>query len=95
MNESAQILSWALGVSIVVGVNLFNRKDPDALGLSMMLLIMWVISNVLAAFYAPPDSMRLYPFMDLAGGLTAYVAYKTRKAWWKLGLAYLLLIQAS
>jgi len=96
MSESMQILVWGAAVAAVVGVNLYNRSDdPDAAGLSMMLLILWVLSNLLEGLYQPPDSMKIYPLMDLAAGLTAYLAWRTRKVAWKLGLAYLFVIQLA
>lgn len=88
MAAETQILMWSIAVLAVVIVNAFS-KDPDAKGMSIMLALIWATSNVLAAFYSPPESMRLYPVMDLAGGLVAYAAWMRRHAVWKLLTAWL------
>ncbi len=88
MSAETQILLWSIAVLAVVGLNAFS-KDPDAKGMAIVLALIWATSNVLAAFYTPPESMRLYPIMDLAGGLVAYAAWMRRHAVWKLATAWL------
>lgn len=86
------LLMWAFAVLALVAVNT-QARDPDAKGLSLAMVFIWAISTVLVCLYTPPESMRLFPVMDLLGGLTALLGYRRRPALWKRVAAHLFFIQ--
>lgn len=92
MPASTQLLLWGIAVCIPVILNLAAKKT-DAVGLSAMLLLTWVFGRVTAALYPVPEAMSLYPIVDAACGITAFVAYRSRPALWKLLLASLFMLQ--
>lgn len=92
MDIGIQLMLWGIAVSIPVIVNLLLKRS-DALGLSAMLLLTWVFGRISGALYSPPESMALYPVVDAACGITAFVAWKTKKAPWKLALTGLFIVQ--
>lgn len=76
----------------MVGVNAFDRRNPDALGVSLMILMMWCAQIVLQSLYTPPASMQLDSIMDLVAGLVVLAAWWTRRSFWKLATAVLFLV---
>ena len=95
MPVETQIALWALAVIAPVLLNLTTKRSTDALGLSAMLLLTWCFGRITGAFYSPPESMALYPVVDAFAGATAFVAWRTRRAWWKLALVGLFLGQCT
>lgn len=89
MSTELQIFLWGIATVFPLALNLATKRGPDALGLSCMLVLIWSLGRVFGALYTPPESMQWYPVIDLCAGLTALSAWMTRKAWWKLALAYL------
>lgn len=92
MSAAGQILIWGAAVCAVVGVNAFDRRNPDALGVSLMILMMWCAQIVLQSLYTPPASMQLDSIMDLVAGLVVLAAWWTRRSAWKLATAVLFLV---
>lgn len=92
MSVGIQIMLWGIAVSIPVIVNLLAKRS-DALGLSAMLLLTWVFGRITGALYSPPESMALYPVVDAACGVTAFIAWRTHRAPWKLALVGLFVLQ--
>lgn len=92
MTYSAQIIGWGVAACAPLLINLALKKT-DAVGLSVMLLMGWCFGRITGALYAPPDSMTLYPIVDAACGITAFAAWSTKKAPWKLALVGLFIVQ--
>ena len=95
MPVSQQIMLWTLAVIAPVILNLSIRRGSDALGLSAMLLLAWCLGRITGALYSPPESMALYPIVDALSGAIAFVAWRTRPAWWKLALVGLFVTQST
>ena len=92
MPAETQLLAWSIAVLAMMAFNTFSQ-DPDAKGLAILMALVWAMSNVLAALYEPPESMRLYPVMDVVAGVAAYAAWMRRRAVWKIVLAWLFFAQ--
>lgn len=92
MSAGAQIVMWLIATLIPMGINL-NTRDPDARGLSMVLALVWLFGIVMTSLYPVPLSMRLLPVVDLAAGLTIFLAWHSRPAVWKLMLVWLFMLQ--
>ncbi len=95
MSQEAQIAGWGLAIIAVVNLSLSNRKDPDALGLSLVILTIWVTSRVLSFVFAPPEHLQFAAVMDLMAAAAALGAWTTRRAAWKLALASLYGVQIA
>jgi len=94
MAPDLQILLWGLAASAPLGLNLIaKRRDADAAGLSAMLLATWCVGRVLGMLYTVPESMTLYPVEDAFCGGVAFVAWRSRRAWWKAALCGLFVLQ--
>lgn len=92
MSHELQILIWGAAVVATVGVNFFDRKNPDALGVALMILMLWVSGRVIGLFYDPPASMQFDSVTDMAAGLVVLAAWWTRRSSWKLATAVLFLV---
>lgn len=92
MTAAGQILIWGAAVCAVVGVNAFDRRNADALGVSLMILMMWCAQIVLQSVYDEPASMQLDSAMDLVAGIVVLSAWWTRRALWKIATASLFLV---
>lgn len=92
MSYEVQILMWGAAAIIPVLLNL-HTKRTDALGLSVMMLLTWVLGRITGALYSPPESMALYPIVDMACGIICFAAWATQRAWWKLALTGLFGLQ--
>lgn len=93
MNHDAQILAWGIAATIPLAMNLAARRDADAAGLSAMLLATWCVGRILGVLYTVPESMTLYPVEDAFCGAVAFLAWRSRPAWWKAALAALFVSQ--
>lgn len=89
MTAEMQTAAWGIAVAIPVLLNVMSKRSADALGLSGMILLTWVLSRVFWAFYEPPEAMQWYPVIDCAAGITVWAAWITRRAWWKMALVML------
>jgi hypothetical protein len=65
----------------------------DAFGLSVMIVIIWAITNLMAALFDPPMSKALHWLIDFVGLSVCIMAWRTHHELWKLFLAALFLIQ--
>lgn len=65
----------------------------DAFGISVMLIIIWAITNIMAAIFAPPLSKALHWLIDFVGLSVCIIAWRTHRERWKLVLAGLFLAQ--
>lgn len=93
MAPGVQVMLWGAAVIATVALNYRHKGDPDAFGLSVMLLMIWVMGRIMWAILAPPQSQAMYPLFDFLGGATAFLAFQTRIAWWKLALSLFFLAQ--
>lgn len=94
MSYEIQLLLWGVAVCLPVMLNIMTKR-VDAVGLSAMLLLTWCFGRITAALYSPPESMTFYPLVDAACGVTAFAAWVTRRAWWKLALTGLFGLQLA
>lgn len=93
------VLIWGTFAALPLALNLRaysldRERFVDAVGLSAMVLIMWAMTNLLDWKYPFPDNKSLHPLFDLAGGMTAMVAWWTARKPWKLVLVGLFLAQS-
>lgn len=95
MSAELQIALWGVAVCTPVLLNIATKRSADALGLSGMILLMWVMGRVLGAVYTPPESMSFYPVMDAMAGATAFYAWSSDRRAWKLGLVILFTAQCA
>lgn len=95
MTPELQVSLWGFAAAAPVLLNIFTRRSSDALGLSGMILLIWVMGRVLWALYTPPDSMALYPVIDAMAGATAFGAWATRRQAWKIALTWLFVLQCA
>jgi hypothetical protein len=95
MTYEAQLAAWGAATMAPFILNLGMRRGPDAVGLSIMLVLIWVLGRVFWSLWSPPASMQLYPLIDAAAGMTAFTAWMTRPTWWKLVLTGLFLVQLA
>lgn len=93
MSHDLQILIWGLAAIAPLGLNLAMRRDADSTGLSAMLLGTWCFGRVLGALYTVPESMTLYPVEDALCGAVTFIAWRSRRAWWKAVLCGLFVVQ--
>ncbi len=63
-------------------------RHMDAFGCAAMLAVFWTMGRFFNAFLDPPDSMALYPVIDLIGTIVAYNLWSQRGSIWRLGLTY-------
>jgi hypothetical protein len=95
MSVDLQIALWGLAVCSPFAVNLSIRKDVDAIGISGMLVLIWIAGRVLWVALGPPDCAALNPVIDAVAGATVFGAWLTRKALWKLALCSLYIGQIA
>lgn len=95
MTSELQLALWGVATVTPLAINIATKRGPDALGLSCMIVLIWTLGRVFGALYSPPESMSWYPLIDMLAGLTALTAWQSRKAWWKLALAYLYVGQCA
>lgn len=95
MTAELQIVLWGAAAALPVVLNLTTERAADAKGLSMMILLIWVMGRVFGALYTPPESMQWYPVVDSLAGITCFVAWRARPAPWKLGLVGCFLFQCA
>jgi len=95
MTAELQIALWGAATCGPVLLNTATKRSADALGLSSMILLTWVMGRVLNALYTPPESMSLYPVIDMLAGATVFSAWATRPRWWKLALVALFTAQCA
>lgn len=91
-----QWIGEAFGLLTIIAVGLAiygSRRDPDALGLSLMLLIAWALTNVADGLWLAPDSKAFNAVTDLTIGLMAVGAYVHQPARWKFTLAAMFGVQ--
>jgi hypothetical protein len=93
MSPAIQVLLWGIATALAVLVNFRRQGDPDALGLAVMILLIWIMGRVTGALWSPPQSMASYPVIDFIAGCVAATAWSTRPAPWKIVLAGLFLLQ--
>ncbi|RAK68834.1 hypothetical protein [Phenylobacterium kunshanense] len=67
----------------------------DAQVMATMLLIGWCFGRIMGVFLSPPQSMQLYPLIDLCFGVFAFLSWRRDPRLWKLGLVGLLLAQSA
>lgn len=95
MSAELQILLWGIATVSPLFLNLATKREADAIGLSAMLLAGWCFGRLLGVMFTPPESMTLYPVMDFAFGVVTLAAWRSQRAWWKLGIVGLLLAQCA
>lgn len=95
MSTELQIVLWGVAVALPVLLNTVTGRHPDAVGLSVMILLIWAMGRVFGALYTPPESMQWYPVVDCAAGITCFVAWRERPALWKLGLVTAFVLQCA
>lgn len=66
-----------------------EKRHPDTLGVVLMLLVSWALTNVQDATFEPPESKAFNAVADMTLGFTALVAYQARKQTWTLVTALL------
>ena len=92
------IVLFAIAVLIPLLLNgVASRFDfrgfVDAFGLSVMVLMFWALTNVMAALLEPPASKALHPLIDFIGLSICIITWRSHKEWFKLALAGLFLVQ--
>lgn len=95
MTPQQQVLAWGLATATPLIINAATRRGPDAKGLSVMLLWIWVACRVCGALYTPPESVQWYPLMDVMAGAVCLAAWRTERALWKLVLVGLFVLQLA
>lgn len=91
----AQVAAWGAAVTVPLILNVFTRQGSDALGFSAILVFIWVLGRVFAAVWTVPDSMAMYPLIDMLAGMTAFRAWQTQPERWKLVLTALYVGQCA
>lgn len=66
-----------------------EKRHADTLGIALMLLVSWALTNVQDAAFDPPESKGFNAVADATLGLTALLAYQARKQTWTLVTALL------
>lgn len=94
MTPGQQVFLWGVAICIPVAMAMRNHR-LSALGISTMVLLGWVLSRFISVFYAPPESMAWYPVMDAAFGALVFLSWHRERAWWKLTLVGLYLVQLA
>jgi hypothetical protein len=94
VSENAQLIAWGIAVVVPFGLSWATRR-LDAQVMATMLMIGWCFGRVMSVFLSPPQSMQLYPFIDLCFGLFAFLAWRRTRHIWKLVLVGLLLSQSA
>lgn len=92
------ITLFAIAVLIPLALNgLASRFDfrgfVDAFGLSVMVVLFWSLTNVMAVVFNPPASKALHPLIDFIGLSICVISWRTHKEWFKLVLSGLYLAQ--
>lgn len=95
MGAEAQVMVWGAAVILAVALNYRQKGDPDAFGLSVMLLMIWVMGRITWAVWSPPQSQALYPLIDYAAGCACFWAWQTKPAPWKLIMAMTFMVQLA
>jgi hypothetical protein len=93
MDVHAQIALWFIATIFPFCLNSLVNRNPDAIGLSGMIVVGWCFERICWVIWSPPEAMTLYPVMDVVLGLTTLAAWGTRPAWWKLALTAAFLFQ--
>jgi len=63
-----------------------GKEYDDAAGLTMIVVIIWAMTNLFDLFYPFPESKSLHPILDVVGGLSSLLAYRHERKAWKLFL---------
>ena len=95
MSAEIQTALWGAATFLPVGLNLLGKRESDALGLSVMIVLIWVLGRVFWAFYPIPDCVNLYPVIDGLAAITCFTAFASRRATWKAVLGSLFLAQLA
>ncbi len=80
MTSTAQVIAWGIATVAPLILNMSMKRGPDAIGLSAMLLLIWVLGRVSWALWTPPESMAINPFVDAVAGMTVFAAWLSRRA---------------
>jgi hypothetical protein len=91
---------WAFPVLVMIPLLLngiasrFDFKGfVDAFGISVMIVLIWVITNIMAVLFDPPTSKTLHWLVDFVGLSVCMISWRTHREAWKLILAGLYLTQ--
>lgn len=100
MNDLLIAAIYGLAAVLPVGLNWYANSQVrdrymDALGLSVMLVIFWGVSNILVALGTPPQNRALYPVIDFVGLCFAANAAVRRFRRWKVLLSLTFLLQLA
>lgn len=100
MSPLAQAALYGFAATVPVALNWHANSRVrdryiDALGISVMLLMLWALSNLLAAINTPPENMILFPALDLVGLYVAANASVARFRRWKILLSMAFLLQLA
>lgn len=93
MTYEQQVALWGLLTVVPFALNMATKRHPDAIGLSGMIVMIWAVERVLWTLWTPPECMSAYPAIDFMAGVTAFVAWSTHRARYKLILAGLYVLQ--
>lgn len=101
MSEAAQIVLWGFVALIPFGLNTWALRDDyhghvDAVGLSIMLILMWALYNL--ALVSPPgqpQNMLVLTAMDVIATGVCAAAWVTQPKPYKLILALLFVLQLA
>lgn len=71
-----------------------EKRHPDTLGIAVMLLFAWALTNVQDALWEPPVSKAFNSVTDLTIGMLALTAFALRRQTWMLAIALLFGVQS-
>lgn len=95
MSTEMQIILWGVAACMPLFLNMVTRRNADAVGLAAVLLATWAFGRITAILFTTPENMTLYPIEDAICGALSFVAWRTQREWWKLGLSILFVLQCA
>lgn len=88
METVLQLMVWFLAVLAVNALCLAIPRNNEARAMGLLLGGLWLASNALVGIYGVPEGMRLYPLLDLMGGVYAFAAWRKQPVLWSFALLW-------
>ena len=71
------------------------RKYADLMGVSVLLLVVFVVQNLIVALFRFPDAILASPVLDLALAIMLYRSWRENRDRWKVVIAASLVAQLT
>lgn len=93
MSTELQIALWGTATVAPLALNILTKRSADAVGLSLMIVMIWLLGRVFWMLYTPPEAMQWYPVIDAVAGAFVFQAWLRRPVFWKVALTALFVAQ--